>query len=108
MTEAGKVPVKADETAGATSPARRPLEALRREMDRLFDEVGGEFWRYPFRRSLMGEPMFRRELTTGKAPAVPRRAAARCGIVVIQRRLPGTQTASRALTGSRPLTIQGT
>jgi HSP20 family protein len=70
MTEAGKIHVKADETTGATSPARRPLEALRREVDRLFDEVGGEFWRAPFKRSLMGETMFRRELTTGKAPAV--------------------------------------
>jgi HSP20 family protein len=70
MTEQGKVSVKADETAGATSAVRRPLEALRREVGRLFDEVGSEFWRHPFRRSVMGEPMFRRELTTGKAPAV--------------------------------------
>ena len=70
MTETAKVTVKADETAGATSPTRQPLETLRREIDRLFDEVGGEFWRSPFRRSLMGESMFRRELTTGKAPAV--------------------------------------
>lgn len=70
MTEAGKVPVKADENAGGGPPARRPFETLRREVDRLFDDFGGEFWRSPFRRSLTGDPMFRRELTAGNAPAV--------------------------------------
>jgi HSP20 family protein len=70
MTEADKVTVKADENAGGGPPARRPFETLRREVDRLFDDVGGEFWRSPFRRSLRGDPMFRRELTAGNAPAV--------------------------------------
>jgi HSP20 family protein len=70
MTEAGKVSVRADENAGGGAPARRPFETLRREVDRLFDDFGGEFWRSPFRRSLTGDPNFRRELTAGNAPAV--------------------------------------
>jgi HSP20 family protein len=70
MTEAGKVPEKANENANGGAGARRPFETLRREVDRIFDEFGGEFWRSPFRRSLMGDAMFRRELTAGNAPAV--------------------------------------
>jgi HSP20 family protein len=70
MTEAGKVPEKAGENANGDPSARRPFETLRREVDRIFDEFGGEFWRSPFRRSLTGDPMFRRELTAGNAPAV--------------------------------------
>jgi HSP20 family protein len=68
MTEAGKVPEKTGENANGSPAARRPFETLRREVDRIFDEFGGEFWRSPFRRS--GDPMFRRELTAGNAPAV--------------------------------------
>ena len=30
----------------------RPFETLRREVDRLFDDFGTEFWRSPFRRPL--------------------------------------------------------
>jgi HSP20 family protein len=74
MTEAAKVPVKADQKAEAKSAvpqAWRPLESLRREVDRLFDDFGAEFWRSPFRRSLFDkEPIFRRELEVGPAPAV--------------------------------------
>lgn len=68
MSEAAKAPEKADENASGGSPARRPFESLRREVDRIFDEFGSEFWRSPFRRS--GDPIFRRELTAGNAPAV--------------------------------------
>jgi HSP20 family protein len=70
MTEADKVPEKTGENANGGSAARRPFETLRREVDRIFDEFGGEFWRSPFRRSLAGDPTFRRELTAGNAPAV--------------------------------------
>ena len=55
MTEAAKVPVKAEQKgeAKATVPqVLRPFESLRREVDRLFDDFGTEFWRSPFRRSL--------------------------------------------------------
>jgi HSP20 family protein len=70
MTEAAKAPVKAEEKA-ATPQVWRPFETLRREVDRLFDDFGTEFWRAPFRRSRFDmEPVFRRELTVGPAPAV--------------------------------------
>src|SRR4029450_9294084 len=70
MTEADKVPEKTGENANGGPAVRRPFETLRREVDRIFDEFGGEFWRSPFRRSLAGDPTFRRELTAGNAPAV--------------------------------------
>ena len=74
MTEAAKVPVKAEQKgeAKATVPqVLRPFESLRREVDRLFDDFGTEFWRSPFRRSLSEmAPAFRREFQVGPAPAV--------------------------------------
>src|SRR4030095_8544090 len=70
MTEADKVPEKTGENANGGPAVRRPFETLRREVDRIFDEFGGEFARSPFRRSLAGDPTFRRELTAGNAPAV--------------------------------------
>jgi HSP20 family protein len=69
MTEANKISVKAGEEAGAPQ-ARRPFESLRREVDRLFDEVGTDFWRTPFRRSAGAAPIFRTSRTVGDAPAV--------------------------------------
>ncbi len=50
MTEAAKVPVKPSQKF-VSSQALRPFQALRREVDRLFEDFGGEFWRSPFRRS---------------------------------------------------------
>ena len=52
---ASKVPLKTEEKK--TEPASavrewRPFEALHREIDRLFDDFGGGFWRSPFRRSV--------------------------------------------------------
>jgi HSP20 family protein len=74
MTEAAKVPVKTEPKGQATAAAPqvwRPFETLRREVDRLFDDFGAEFWRSPFRRSLSSmEPMFQREFQAGPAPAV--------------------------------------
>jgi HSP20 family protein len=61
--------VKAGEEAGAPQ-ARRPFETLRREVDRLFDEVGPDFWRTPFRRSAGPESIFRTSRTVGDSPAV--------------------------------------
>lgn len=58
MTEAAKVPAKAE---GKDQPqVWRPFETLRREVDRLFDDFGTEFWRSPFGR----------EHKIGAAPAV--------------------------------------
>jgi HSP20 family protein len=74
MTQSAKVPVKAEQKAEAKTAVPqvwRPFETLRREVDRLFDDFGAEFWRSPFRHSLFDvEPIFRRELTVGQAPAI--------------------------------------
>jgi HSP20 family protein len=49
----------------------RPLETLRREVDRLFEDFDRESWGFPLRRSIFGvEPFWRYELTWGAAPAV--------------------------------------
>jgi len=48
---------------------RRPMEGLRREVDRLFEDFDRDFWRFPFRRTAsMLEPFWRGE--EGLAPAV--------------------------------------
>lgn len=72
MTEAG-VPVKAEQKSEGkgTLQVWRPFETLRRDVDRLFDDFGTEFWRLPFRRSLFEiEPAFRRTFEVGSVPAV--------------------------------------
>lgn len=65
-----KLPVQAEEkTAG--KHAWRPVENLRREVDRLFEDFDRDFWRAPFRRSFHDiEPLLRRGLSWGAAPAV--------------------------------------
>ena len=73
MTEAAKVPVKPEQkSVGKGQPqVLRPFATLRREVDRLFDDFGTEFWCSPFRRSLFEiEPVFRRAREVGPAPAV--------------------------------------
>jgi HSP20 family protein len=74
MAEAAtKVPVKGEpKKAEETSAMKewRPFETLRREIDRLFDDFDGGFWRAPFRRSAFDvEPFWRRELTWAATPA---------------------------------------
>ncbi len=53
MAEGTKLPVKTKEkkSAAALRPWR-PLENLRHEIDRLFEEFDGGIWRSPFGRSL--------------------------------------------------------
>ena len=46
-----KVPVKTEKMPPSTLPAWRPFESLRREIDRLFEDFDGSFWRSPLRRS---------------------------------------------------------
>jgi HSP20 family protein len=74
MAEAAtKVPVKGEPKAQQPSAPRewRPFETLRREIDRLFDDFDGGFWRAPFRRSVFDvEPFSRRELTWAATPAM--------------------------------------
>ena len=71
---ATKVPVKSEPTKAERSSAVgewRPFETLRREIDRVFDDFGGGFWRSPFRRSTFDlEPFWRRELTWATTPAM--------------------------------------
>jgi HSP20 family protein len=73
MAEAAeKVPVKTEKKEPASAlQAWRPFETLRREMDRLFDDFEGGFWRFPFGRPMFGaEPFWRREAPVIAAPAV--------------------------------------
>ena len=75
MAEAAtKLPVKTEKKpAEATSamPAWWPVEGLRREIDRLFDDFGMGFRQSSFGRSLFAaEPFWRRDLSWTAAPAV--------------------------------------
>jgi HSP20 family protein len=76
MAEAAtRLPVRTEEKKGeekSTAPqAWRPIEALRREIDHLFDDFDTGFWRLPFRRSVFDvEPFWRRELSWTGAPVV--------------------------------------
>ena len=67
-----KLSVKTEKTEPASAMREwRPFEALHREIDRLFDDFGGGFWRSPFRRSVFDlEPFWRRELSWETAPAM--------------------------------------
>jgi len=74
---ASKVPVKTEEKAPARATARKarkarqPLESLRREVDRLLEDFGRDYWRLPFRRPTFAvEPFWRREQTWAAKPAV--------------------------------------
>ena len=76
MAEAAtKLPVKTEdknvvESAGAVQ-AWRPLENLRREVDRLFENFDRDLWRSPFSHSVFDiEPLWRRELQFTATPAV--------------------------------------
>ncbi len=69
-----KIPVEAEEKstkpASATSTALRPLESLRRQVDRLFEDFD-RGWHLPFSRSSFDiEPFWRRELSFSGMPAV--------------------------------------
>jgi HSP20 family protein len=65
-----KLPVTRQTMEPSFTTAWHPFESFRQEIDRLFDDFGLGF-RWPFRRSLFAaEPLFRRELTWPKMPAV--------------------------------------
>jgi HSP20 family protein len=68
-----RLPVRTEQRAIEPTSALqtwRPLQTLRREMDRLFDDFDGGFWRSPFHRSISAVPFWRRESSWGAAPAV--------------------------------------
>jgi HSP20 family protein len=70
MAEPSKVPVKTEKSP-AQPQVWRPFESLRNEIDRLFDEFDGGFWRSPFRSSFFDVAPFRRgEVTSVTLPAV--------------------------------------
>ncbi len=76
MAEAeSKLPVhREDKASGRIAgllPAWRPVESLRREIDRLFEDFDRDFWRAPLRSSLHDiEPLFRRGFSWGATPVV--------------------------------------
>lgn len=75
MTEAAsKVPMKTEQKAPARATAMQawtPLESLRREVDRLFEDFDRGSWMSPFRRSVFDiEPFWRREVAMGAIPSV--------------------------------------
>lgn len=59
MAEDTKLPVKTEKASGLTLRSLRPLESLRREIDRLFEDFAGSIWRSPFGRSFDIEPAWR-------------------------------------------------
>ncbi len=66
-----RVPVKTEKTPAPAPQAWRPFESLRREVDRLFDDFDGGFWRSPLRRSFFDTEPFRwGEAALPAAPAV--------------------------------------
>jgi HSP20 family protein len=69
MTEnVTKLPIKRETVGPASTRGWHPFESLHREIDRLFDDFG---LGWPSGRSLFAtEPLFRREMTWQKMPAV--------------------------------------
>ena len=75
MTEVeGKTPIKTEETPverPSARQARRRLDTLRGEVDRLFEDFDRDFWRTPLRRSVSDvEQFWRRQVSRGFVPAV--------------------------------------
>jgi len=74
MVEApSKVSITEEKTPEGSSgvQASGPLDSLRRQVDRLFEDFDSDFWRSPFRRSVFDvEPIWRRQLKWAGAPAV--------------------------------------
>jgi HSP20 family protein len=68
-----KLPVTTQGKA-ANVPSRMeswaPFSNLRREMDRLFDDFGRDFWRSPFRSGFGIEPFWQNQMTWAATPAV--------------------------------------
>jgi HSP20 family protein len=70
---ASKLSIKTEDKTGgpkaATPQAWHPFETLHREVNRLFEDFGSDFWRTSFRQPMFeAEPAWRRVL--GAAPAV--------------------------------------
>ncbi len=72
MTEATKVPVKAEKGGTVVAPAHwSPIESMRREIDRVFDRFNRGTWDFPFgRRQFEFEFPWPRATDMAIAPAV--------------------------------------
>ncbi len=64
-----KVPIKTEKSSGGLPQAWQPFESLRREINRLFDDFDGGFWRRPFASSLFDIAPSRRPEATFVAAA---------------------------------------
>jgi len=63
-----KIPVTTEKaSAPAASTQAWPFETLRREIDRVFDDFGRDFWRAPFRSLAAFEPFWSSKLATSFA-----------------------------------------
>ena len=67
-----KVPVKTEQLATAKSLTEdRPLQTLRRQVDRLFDDFQRGYWHLPFSRTVFDvEPFWRGDVAFGAVPSV--------------------------------------
>lgn len=73
MSEAEtKVPVKTEKsTTTKTGSDARPLQALRQQVDRLFEDFQRGYWHLPFSRTVLDvEPFWRGDFTFGATPSV--------------------------------------
>ena len=66
-----RVPIKTEKSPTAMPQVWRPFESLRREVDRLFEDFDGGFWRSPFRSPLFDIEPFRRGNGNGGFAAMP-------------------------------------
>lgn len=71
MTEpASKLPVHTEKKSSGLQ-TWHPIESMRREVDRIFEDFDRNFWRAPLRRSFQDiEPVLRRGLSWGASPAI--------------------------------------
>ena len=69
---ATKLPVKTEPKTGTSvsSASRHPFQALRQEIDRLFENFDGGFWNSPFSKSLFDYAPFKTLEMTISQPAV--------------------------------------
>ena len=69
---ATKVPVKTEQPAAAKPHSEdRPLQTLRRQVDRLFEDFQRGYWHLPFSRTVFDvEPFWRGDFAFGAVPSV--------------------------------------
>ena len=97
MVEPTKLPVKTEKSSVGAPQFWRPFESLRREIDHLFEDFGGDFWRTPFRQV---------ERAFGAMPAVD--VTETDGAFEVTAELPGMEEKNiEVKLANRTLTIKG-